>query len=538
MIGGTKPSADPLSRGGRGRRSWGLLTPLRRRFRRWEERPPFLILVVVLLLGGTVALQASFRPLSRGAVSVAGLALLTAFVLAALYVYVRKLQPKEVQHPKNLALLAAVIVLVLFIARALLLVADALRASFPFLPRTSLGYAVPVALGGVLLTILLNPRLAFAGSIAISILASLLAGGDLRFFLFGFVGSLVGVFAVSGPPERTTFFRAGAVVAGANAYTLVSFSLVGGGTGTLVPDLLAGAANGFFVGVLATGLLPLLENLFEATTGFTLLELANPHQPILRRLILTAPGTYYHSVLVGTLAEAAAEAIQANALLCRVGAFYHDVGKMRHPAYFVENQGGGRNRHETLSPNLSSLILISHVKEGMALAQEAGLPAVVADMIPQHHGTRVVTYFYEKARGTGGAGQGKVHEEDFRYPGPKPQTKEAAILMLADAVEAASKTLADPTPARIEALVRRIIQGIFADGQLDECDLTLRDLDLIGQSFVRILTAAFHSRVAYPEGGVDDAPRGNGRDPSAEGPPEGADRHPAPQGGGRGDPVP
>jgi putative nucleotidyltransferase with HDIG domain len=262
--------------------------------------------------------------------------------------------------------------------------------------------------------------------------------------------------------------------------------------------MVGGLVNGGIVAVLATGLLPLLEHSFGRTTDFTLLELSNLNEPMLRHLLLTAPGTYHHSAMVGTLAEAAADAIGANGLLCRVGAYYHDIGKTRHPTYFIENHAEALSRHEKLAPSLSRAIVMSHVKEGMEMAWDYGLPEVLVDLIPQHHGTRLVHYFYHRAKETVDPDLQAVQEEDYRYPGPKPQTREAAILMLADAVEAAARTLTDPAPARIQGAVQKLINGIFVDAQLDECDLTLRDLHIIANSFVRILTGIFHHRVDYP----------------------------------------
>jgi putative nucleotidyltransferase with HDIG domain len=244
--------------------------------------------------------------------------------------------------------------------------------------------------------------------------------------------------------------------------------------------------------------LPLLEHSFGRTTDFTLLELSNLNEPMLKHLALVSPGTYHHSIMVGTLAEAGAESVGANALLCRVGAYYHDIGKTRHPAYFIENDPEAASRHDKLAPNLSRAIVMSHVKEGMEMAWAYGLPEVLVDLIPQHHGTRLVHFFYHRAKETADPELRAVQEEDYRYPGPKPQTREAALLMLADAVEAAARTLTDPTPARIQGMVQKIINGIFVDGQLDECDLTLRDLHRIANSFARILAGVFHHRVDYP----------------------------------------
>jgi len=349
----------------------------------------------------------------------------------------------------------------------------------------------------------------------------------MPFFFYAFVGSLVGVFAIARRRERTLFFRAGAAVALSNIYTLVALALVNGRTETLFADIIGGIVNGGILAVLATGILPLLEHPFERTTAFTLLDLSNLDSPLLRHMVLTVPGTYHHSIMVGTLAEAAAEAVGANGLLCRVGAYYHDIGKVKHPTYFIENQSDAADRHERLAPSLSRAIVMSHVKEGIELARAFGLPEILVDLIPQHHGTRLVSFFFQRAKEATDPEIQAVKEEDYRYPGPRPQTREAAILMLADTVEAATRTLSDPTPARIRGVVQKAINAIFADGQMDECDLTLRDLHLIANSFVRILTGVFHHRVEYPGMPLQDPPRKRSEDADHPGKPaaEGARRN-------------
>jgi len=265
-----------------------------------------------------------------------------------------------------------------------------------------------------------------------------------------------------------------------------------------VPKLLMASVNGILASAMASMLLPALESIFKITTDIRLLELSNLNAPILRRLSVEAPGTYHHSLMVGTLAESAAEAVGANPLLVRVGAYYHDLGKMLKPEYFVENQVFGINKHETLSPNMSSLIIASHVKDGLELAKEIGLAERIRDLIPQHHGTRLMTYFYQKARESADSKNQDVVEADFRYPGPKPQTKEAAIVMMADSVEAASRTLTSPTPAQIQGMINRLVDAIIADNQLDECDITLREVRLVKESFFKILTGIYHRRIDYP----------------------------------------
>ncbi len=521
------------------RRRWRLLAPLRRWMHRAEDRPGFLIATGCLAVGLTVLLVAGSASLALGPLSVLGFLPLVLLVFGALHLYVHQLQSKDIRRPKNQALLAAVILLVLALVRLESVLAESVHLHSPHLPFRSLLYVAPGPLAGVLLAVLFNLRLAFAGSLAVSILATFLVGAQpgFEFFLYTFLGCLVGTFGIAGQQERTGFFKAGALVAVANVTSLLGFRLLYGFDAAWAYDLAAGVANGLVVGILATGLLPLLEYLFDVATDFKLLELANLNQPLLKHLILTAPGTYHHSILVGTLAEAAAEAIGANPLRCRVAAYYHDIGKTRKPGYFVENQGRAASRHTKLAPHLSSLVVMSHVRAGVELAEAHGLPRAIVDLIPQHHGTRLVSFFYQKAREATDPSLEEVAEEAYRYAGPKPQTREAAILMLADAVEAAARTLEDPTPARIQGLVQTIINMIFVDGQLDECDLTLRDLHLIAKSFVRVLTGMFHARVDYPGVPLETGRRRG--DDGHVGPkpvPEDPDRHAIPPKGRRGDP--
>jgi hypothetical protein len=266
----------------------------------------------------------------------------------------------------------------------------------------------------------------------------------------------------------------------------------------LLSDLIMGFSGGILSSVLVLGVTPIIEGLFRYTTDIKLLELANMDNPIIKDLILQAPGTYHHSVIVGSLVETGAKSVSANPLLSRVSAYYHDIGKLKKPLYFIENVGGAENKHDHLNPSMSSLILLSHVKDGVELARENRLGERIAHIIQQHHGTSLISYFYQKAKEQENPDMDALDEKEFRYPGPKPQTKEAGIVMLADAVEAASRTLSDPTPSRIRGLVQRIIQNFFLDGQLEDCELTLKDLHKIEDSFSRILTAIFHQRIDYP----------------------------------------
>jgi cyclic-di-AMP phosphodiesterase PgpH len=271
---------------------------------------------------------------------------------------------------------------------------------------------------------------------------------------------------------------------------------------TLVDAALAGA-GGLGVGVLTLAMLPGIERMFDITTGMTLIELRDPKQPLLRMVQQRAPGTYNHSLNVASIAEGAADAIKADGLLTYVGSLYHDIGKMNKPEYFVENQSGGPNKHDKLSPAMSLLVIVGHVKDGMAMAQEYGLPRSLQHFIEAHHGTTLVEFFYNRARRqaeqTAGKDEPDLPEEiEYRYPGPRPRTKEVAILMLADAVESATRTMTEPTPGRIDALVRAIANKRLMDGQFDECELTLRDLQTIVESISKSVASIYHGRVLYP----------------------------------------
>ena len=243
-------------------------------------------------------------------------------------------------------------------------------------------------------------------------------------------------------------------------------------------------------------MLPILENLFKVTTDISLLELLDLDHPLMKSLMVNAPGTYHHSIIVGNLVESCAELVGANPLQARVGAYYHDIGKAKMPEYFIENQMSGANKHEKITPHMSSMILISHVKEGVEMAREYKLPEEVTDIIEQHHGNSLITYFFEKAKGE--AGGESPSEEVYRYPGPRPQSRTAALIMMADAVEAASRVLTDPTAARINALVDKVINHIFLTGQLEECELTFKDIYEIKTRFNYILTGILHKRINYP----------------------------------------
>lgn len=354
-------------------------------------------------------------------------------------------------------------------------------------------YLTPIALAGMLVAMLLDSR---TGLLVVTVLAvvSGIVFQSLPLVIFGLIGGLAAILSVSKVSQRGELMRAGFIVGGINFLVMIASGLLQKDSNLWIHSYM-GITNGLICSVITIGSLPYFESIFGFTSAIRLLELSNPNHPLLRRLLMETPGTYHHSILVGNLAEAAADAVGADGLLCRVGSTFHDVGKIKRPLFFVENQLGIDNPHDKIAPSLSTLIITSHVKDGLELAKEYKLPRAITAFIAEHHGTDLVKYFYHKAQENGD----HVEESDFRYPGPKPQTKETAIVSLADAVEAAVRSLVKPHPTKIEALVRKIIQERLADGQLDESDLTFKDLNKIADAFTKVLIGIYHNRVEYPE---------------------------------------
>lgn len=380
-------------------------------------------------------------------------------------------------------------------------VSTAMGSLFPFIDTADYYYVFPFAASAIIVRIILNSEVALVYCAVCAPLLGIMFNNSLQVVIYALLGGIVGAHGVRQCKERSAIYVAGLKVSVVNAAMALSFQFFSDSAFTIQTAycIVFAVAGGIINAVCVTGTIPLIEAVFHYTTDIKLLELANLNTPVLRELMIRAPGTYHHSVVVGNLVEAGAEAINANPLLARVAAYYHDVGKISKPLYFIENVGGGENRHDKLSPNMSALILISHVKEGAELARENRLGQPIIDIIRQSHGTSLITFFYQKAKGLAAADLQGVDERDFRYPGPKPQTREAGLVLLADCVEAASRTLNDPTPARIQGMVQKIFNNIFIDGQLDECELTLKNLHEIAKSFNRILSGIYHQRIDYPE---------------------------------------
>jgi hypothetical protein len=412
---------------------------------------------------------------------------------------------RELWHRTNALLLIGLIV----VGTALLLKATS--------GRPGLSFVVPTAAAGMLLAILLDAGVATVVMIVIALLGGAMydTGSQLEYTTYILVGGLAGIIAIRRGDRLQVFVQAGLAVAVANVLVVSTFALLGfhdaRGLLELVGASVASAAGS---AVAAVGTFAVLGNLFGILTVFQLLELANPSQPLLRRLLVETPGTYHHSLMVGNLGERAAEAIGADPLLTRVAAYYHDVGKLANPMAFIENQAGGENIHDQLDPEVSAQILKQHVADGIDIAYQAKLPKALIAFIPQHHGTAIMSYFYARARGAAAAPFGgpeteegaraaaRVDERKFRHAGPKPQSREAALIMLSDGVEASVRSLSSRDEAAIRAMVARIIDERLSDGQFDECDLTLRDLERIREAFIGQLLGMYHQRVAYPQNKV------------------------------------
>jgi putative nucleotidyltransferase with HDIG domain len=381
--------------------------------------------------------------------------------------------------------------------------------------RELLGYFLPTAAIGMVLTILLDASVATIVMVLVAVMGGALAGSSLEFASYIFFGGLAGILAIRKGDRLQTFVQAGIAVFVVNALVVSVFSLLGTRDIRGVLELwFASGASAAGSAVAAVGTFAVLGSAFGILTVFQLLELANPSQPLLRRLLVETPGTYHHSLMVGNLAERAAEAIGGDPLVTRVAAYYHDIGKLSNPLAFIENQAGGENIHDQLEPEVSAQILKQHVADGIDTAYAAKLPKALIAYIPQHHGTAVMSYFLARAReraaepygglatAEGAKAAAAVDERRFRHAGPKPQSREAALIMLADSVEASVRSLESRDEPAIRAMVSRIIDERVADGQFDECDLTFRDLERIKDAFVAQLLGMYHTRIAYPQNTV------------------------------------
>lgn len=417
--------------------------------------------------------------------NILGLLLLNSILilLLALYIYIYH---KTVYHEINKLILLGVLYLaIIFIAKIIGEIS---------------GYLIPVAFVSMLIAITIDSSLALWVTFLISLNIGIIFFGEINYMIVALAGGFISVFSIRKATQRSSLTRAGLLIAIINVFSITALGLIHGySTDIILKNNMWGILNGFISAILTIGILPFLESFFDISSSFRLMELSNPNQPLLKQLLVEAPGTYHHSVIVGNLAEAAAEEIGANSLLARVGAYYHDIGKLKRPYFFAENQEAYKNTHDDMEPSLSALVIASHVKDGIDMARKYKLPKSIIDIINQHHGTGIISYFYHRALQASTNKSTEVNEESYRYSGPKPQTKEAGIILLADMLEAEARTLNSPTSTRIKNLTQNVITRNLENGQLDECNLTLRELNKIKEVFSKILTGMFHNRVEYPD---------------------------------------
>ncbi|MGO9829942.1 MAG: HD family phosphohydrolase [Myxococcaceae bacterium] len=452
------------------------------------------------------AMRAQSDQLDRVQVQLGAMAVVALLLWAAWSFQRRAFGQRRRPSRRDALLLGVVLVGLLGCCRLWMLVAEALHDRSGRIPLEALYAVMPVAAGAMLVRFVLDARAALFFALVASCLLGVMLGNSVPWAVFALVGSLVAADHIGRAKDRAGIFRAGLAVGLASAAVLAAFALADGkGTlqDTVVTAGFALVGTAITVPMTVLALTPLLELVFGYASDLKLLELANLNHPALKELIVRSPGTYHHSILVGSLVEAAAEEIGCNPLLARTCAYYHDIGKGKNPLYFGENQKG-ENPHDCLAPAMSAVIIKRHVTDGLELARQYRLPRAVVDVIAQHHGSRLVGYFHHKAlreleQREGGPA---LDEAIYRYPGPKPQFREAALVMVADAVEAASRAMPDPTSEELQALVQRIINVVFSEGQLDECDLTLRDLNVLARSFLHTLEGIYHARPEYPPGAV------------------------------------
>jgi putative nucleotidyltransferase with HDIG domain len=436
---------------------------------------------------------------------------ISSVLMFILYRDIMRYKPAYTKKYNMLLLLGLLLISTLLIGRLFAYLLLSLSKGLEYKSLDSALFGIPIAAGAMFVSLLFDFHTAITFSFTVSLLTGLWLQ-DASFAVYAFVGSITAAFSVIRCKKRSGLLKGGGYVIAANVVTVIIILLFKGDLFTEKgpPSILFASLGGMTVAAIVSLLLPLIEYSFKVTTDISLLELLDLNQPIMKNLMISAPGTYHHSVIVGNLVESAAEAAGVNPLLARVSAYYHDIGKIKMPDYFIENQGGPVSRHEKLTPHMSSMIIVNHVKEGVELAWQYKLPEPIIDIIEQHHGTMLVSYFYQKAKEKGE--ELLPVAEDYKYHGPRPQTRVAALVMTADAVEAASRVLTDPTPARITSLVDRIINHIFLEGQLDECELTLKDIHEIKKRFTYILTGIFHRRVDYP--GFDFSNEGLYKEPT------------------------
>ncbi|MBN1793834.1 MAG: HDIG domain-containing protein [Candidatus Omnitrophica bacterium] len=418
-----------------------------------------------------------------------GICIFVSLLSFSFMLYLKIFMPVILRDNRYILLLGIIGLVVTVIARMLTL------SPFP-------SYLIPTSIGSMLTTLLINSSVGIIFTVILALLNSFIAGESFSVFVVAFLGGVAAVYSIRKARIRSHVLRSGLLVGATQFLAIGALGLVHNADMSFVGlEGAWGCISGIVAAIIVTGILPVFEHVFKVTTNISLLELADLNHPVLKEMIVKAPGTYHHSLLVGNLVEAACDAVGANSLLARVAAYFHDIGKIDKAEYFSENQPINKeSKHAKLAPSMSSLIIIQHVKAGLEIARKFRLPYAITELMAQHHGTSLASFFYQRAlQKVKPEDEVTISEESFRYPGPKPQTREAAIVLLADSVEAASRALDDPTPASLKGLVRKIINNKFIDGQLDECTLTLRDLHNIADSFLHVLGGIYHSRIDYPE---------------------------------------
>jgi hypothetical protein len=435
-----------------------------------------------------------------------GLGLVAAFIYFALYQAAERMQTGTVRSRTAFWIASLAIIGQVALVRFGLAVINVLSEnseSRRFGDSFADQFAIPFAACALVLSLLLGAQLALVAALIVSLLTGLMLmnANGMTIALYALTSSIVAIYRVERYRTRHTITRAILGIGAVNVVMSLVVLLIANRalTPTLVfESVFMGLLGAVITAGIASVVTPIYESAFNVLTDMKLLELSNADNPLLRQLAIRTPGTNHHSFVVATLAEAAAKAIGANALLARIGCLYHDVGKMAAPRMYIENQQGGQNPHDKVEPLDSVRIITGHVRRGIKMAQDAGLPPQIIDFIPQHHGTRVLSYFYHKARTQAEALGEPVQIDDFRYPGPKPQSKEAAILMLADGAEASVRSLEDPTPENIRLILDRIINSVIQDGQFDECQITLKEISTIREALISTLTGIYHQRISYP----------------------------------------
>jgi len=432
---------------------------------------------------------------------VSGAAMIVLCLLLIYYILNRNLPCHlKCNSNKNLLFIGCILILFLLLARLSAYFSSVITQNALYdISVESFAFGLPLAAGSMIVCLFMGLDLALSFALILSVCVTIIFKNRFDIFIYFLLSSTMAAYWMRYCRERNVFIKAGVKLGLLNmAFALFLDVYMGDYSGfKIFWDLAFSFLGGIGAGIVTAGLAPLFEISFSYMTDIKLLELANLDRPILRRLLLEAPGTYHHSVIVGTMVEAAALEINANPLLAKACGYYHDIGKINKPQYFIENQQDEKNKHDKLAPSMSKHILVSHVKDGVEIGKENKLGQAILDTIKQHHGTSVISYFYEKAKKL--QGSEAVNDNDYRYPGPKPQTKEAALVLLADVVEASSRTLDNPTPSRIQGHVQGLIYKLFTEGQLDECDLTLKDLNAIAKNFIKIINGIYHHRIEYLE---------------------------------------